>query len=105
MMLGNILGLPIKTINDSMFPGGDYVQIRTHKKKRINKKYLKKYGKVYRAPMVVYMDDSTGSTVFYCPESRIKSLLNKSISSDGSASSIPVKIMCFDMYRNLKTKR
>ncbi len=32
----------IFVIPDTMLPGGEYVQVKRHKKKRINKKYLKK---------------------------------------------------------------
>lgn len=63
----------IFVIPDIMLPGGEYVQVKKHKKKRINKKYLKKYGKVYRAPLQIFVFDNG----CYCPKSRSKIILKK----------------------------
>lgn len=63
----------IFVIPDTMLPGGEYVQVKRHKKKRINKKYLKKYGVRYQAPMKLC---AFGGGI-YCPESHLHTLQNK----------------------------
>ncbi|WP_304576602.1 hypothetical protein [Romboutsia ilealis] len=100
-MLGTISSLRLVTINDCVFPDGEYVQVRTHKKKRINKKYLKKYGTVYRAPLTVFVDYQNNTA--YYPKSRVNSIIRR-LSSKNLKSDISVKQMCFDMYSNLQTK-
>lgn len=48
-------GYKLVAVPDEIFPNGTYVQVRRHRKKRMNKKYLKKYGTRYQAPLKFYM--------------------------------------------------
>lgn len=73
--MGNVIinGINFITVPDTEISGGEYIQVRKHKKKRINKKYLKKYGKIYRAPDTIFGFNNA----ICCAESRLKEIIAK----------------------------
>lgn len=72
MNIGNLGIVNLITAPNHIF-GYDLVQVKRHKKKRINKKYIKKYGYKKLVPMKVFV---IGHQV-YCPECHYEKILKK----------------------------
>lgn len=66
-----IEGVKFIAIPDNEIPGGEYIQVRKHRKKRINKKYLKRYGQIYKAPYTCIKFNNG----ICCPESRLSEVV------------------------------
>lgn len=65
-------GLTITCVPDHIF-GYELVPVKTHKKKRINKKYLKKYGYKKVIPFRLYVF----ANGVFCAESNYKRMIQK----------------------------